>query len=148
MKQISQRENFLLKQQIWHIFTEEKDQKAKKILLAIKSKSPRISDFLICCGIFGMFTVPLLLIKKFQSDVRKNMILNTGNNKVLYFMPLFKNKLSTLPFVEKPDEREFRDLELFYRYDENLDDILFDKVNEYYTTLLHSRGGTCVRIIC
>jgi len=122
----------LLRHELWKIITESNEKKLIKGIKAIYSRYPlRISDIFIVLGIFGFYGIILTFWKNYLNDVYRTNYPYKLSVTYWAFFPYVYQRQPKEPISAPPLESDARDFELYKSYQENKENLLFHKRQQW-----------------
>jgi hypothetical protein len=122
----------LLRQELWKIISEHNEKKLINAFKTIYSHYPiRLSDLFIIFGICGMYALFIAVWKNYQEEVFRTT--KPYNLKLEYwgFFPYVYQRQSKEPMFSPPQISDARDYELYSNYEQNKNDLLFKKKQQW-----------------
>lgn len=122
----------LLRQELWRIITQHNDKKLTNVFKAIYSHYPiRIADIFIILGVFGMYGIFIAFWKNYQEDVLRTTSPHKLTLTYWAFFPYVYQRQPKEPMFSPPFMSEGRDYELYLNYEQNKNDLLFKKKQQW-----------------
>lgn len=136
----SGRRRNLVKQRIWNTLLED-DNLKKRMIKSFKlfyHKYPfRPADVLIVFAMLSFYGLTLAFWKNLhQESLRTIYPYNYNHLRFWAFFPWLYERQPKEPFLYKPNEENFRDVEMFEEYNNYKNSILFKKNQQYNSVLL------------